>query len=186
MCLISRAATCEIRESLKLNLFFFFQELLRLFGIPYIVSPMEAEAQCAELLQLSLVDGVVTDDSDVFLFGASKVYKNVFNQEKFVECYMANDVERELSLDRQRLIQLAYLLGSDYTTGFAGVGQVAAMEILKEFQGDPGEPPLKPLKRFKEWWETPMLPKDETSDFRKKFVSPITDKPFRIISPPLY
>jgi DNA excision repair protein ERCC-5 len=144
---------------------------------------MEAEAQCAELLQLSLVDGVVTDDSDVFLFGASKVYKNVFNQEKFVECYMANDVERELSLDRQRLIQLAYLLGSDYTTGFAGVGQVAAMEILKEFQGDPGEPPLKPLKRFKEWWETPMLPKDETSDFRKKFVSPITDNLFRIISP---
>ncbi|KAI9288150.1 hypothetical protein BC943DRAFT_184973 [Umbelopsis sp. AD052] len=145
------------------------QELLRLFGIPYIVSPMEAEAQCAELLQLSLVDGVVTDDSDVFLFGASKVYKNVFNQEKFVECYMSNDVERELSLDRQRLIQLAYLLGSDYTTGFAGVGQVAAMEILKEFQGDPDEPPLKPLQRFKEWWETPMLPKDETSDFRKKF-----------------
>lgn len=135
---------------------------------------MEAEAQCAELVRISLVDGVVTDDSDVFLFGASKVYKNVFNQEKYVECYMSNDVERELSLDRERLIQLAYLLGSDYTTGFAGVGQVAAMEILKEFQGDSDEPdesPLEPLKRFKEWFETPTLPKNETSDFRKKLVS---------------
>ncbi|GAB5586597.1 DNA repair protein rad2 [Umbelopsis nana] len=148
------------------------QELLRLFGIPYIISPMEAEAQCAELVKLSLVDGVVTDDSDVFLFGASKVYKNVFNQEKYVECYMSNDVERELSLDRERLIQLAYLLGSDYTTGFAGVGQVAAMEILKEFQGDldeTDESPLKPLQRFKDWWETPTLPKNEISDFRKRF-----------------
>jgi DNA excision repair protein ERCC-5 len=147
------------------------QELLRLFGIPYIISPMEAEAQCAELIGLSLVDGVVTDDSDVFLFGASKVYKNVFNQEKYVECYVSNDIQQELSLGRERLIQLAYLLGSDYTTGFAGVGQVAAMEILKEFQDDVDDDPLGPLKRFKEWWETPIAPKDEKNDFRKRFVS---------------
>ncbi|KAM3583808.1 DNA repair protein rad2 [Umbelopsis sp. WA50703] len=145
------------------------QELLRLFGIPYIISPMEAEAQCAELIGLSLVDGVVTDDSDVFLFGASKVYKNVFNQEKYVECYVSNDIQQELSLGRERLIQLAYLLGSDYTTGFAGVGQVAAMEILKEFQDDVDDDPLGPLKRFKEWWETPIAPKDEKNDFRKRF-----------------
>ena len=51
------------------------QELLQLFGLPYIIAPTEAEAQCAWLDAAGLVDGVVTDDNDVFLFGANHVYR---------------------------------------------------------------------------------------------------------------
>jgi DNA excision repair protein ERCC-5 len=56
--------------------------LLSLFGIPYIISPSEAEAQCAYLKATKLVDGIITDDSDVFLFGGDCVYKNVFNSNR--------------------------------------------------------------------------------------------------------
>lgn len=48
---------------------------------------MEAEAQCAYMELANLVDGVVTDDSDAFLFGAQSVYKNIFNDRKYVETY---------------------------------------------------------------------------------------------------
>lgn len=41
-------------------------ELLRLFGIPYIVAKMEAEAQCAYLNEINLTDGTITDDSVYF------------------------------------------------------------------------------------------------------------------------
>ena len=63
------------------------QELLQMFGLPYIIAPMEAEAQCAYMELANLVDGVVTDDSDVFLFGARSVYKNIFDDRKYVETY---------------------------------------------------------------------------------------------------
>lgn len=143
--------------------------MLRLFGIPYITAPMEAEAQCAELVELGLVDGVITDDSDVFLFGAQRVYKNMFNQSKTVECFLATDLSRELGLDRDTLIQLAYLLGSDYTEGLPGVGPVMAMELLKEFPGRNG------LFKFRTWWEKVQSGKDKEEDnkstFRKRFVS---------------
>jgi len=145
------------------------QQLLQMFGIPYITAPMEAEAQCAELVHLGLVDGIVTDDSDIFLFGGTRVYKNMFNQAKFVECYLTNDLESEYSLDRQKLIRLAHLLGSDYTEGLPGVGPVTALELLAEFSGENG------LREFKEWWNYVQSglgrPADEKSTFRKKFVS---------------
>ncbi|KAF2755270.1 PIN domain-like protein [Pseudovirgaria hyperparasitica] len=140
------------------------QQLLALFGLPYITAPMEAEAQCAELVQLQLVDGIVTDDSDCFLFGGNRIYKNMFNQAKHVQCYLTPDITDELGLDRKKLIAIAQLLGSDYTEGLPGVGPVSALEILSEF-GD--------LESFKRWWNSVQdgsLPiSAETSAFRKKF-----------------
>ncbi|KAI1378680.1 PIN domain-like protein [Hypoxylon crocopeplum] len=144
------------------------QALLRFFGIPYITAPMEAEAQCAELVRLGLVDGIVTDDSDTFLFGGTRVYKNMFNSNKFVECYLGTDLEKELSLGREQLISLAQLLGSDYTEGLPGVGPVTAVEILSEFPDRDG------LAKFREWWQDVQMnnrPKeaDQGSAFRRKF-----------------
>lgn len=49
--------------------------LLAMFGLPYLVAPEEAEAQCAWLDAAGLVDGVVTDDNDVFLFGGRHVFR---------------------------------------------------------------------------------------------------------------
>jgi DNA excision repair protein ERCC-5 len=143
------------------------QALLRLFGLPYITAPMEAEAQCAELVRLGLVDGIVTDDSDIFLFGGTRVYKNMFNSNKFVECYLSTDLEKELSLSRDQLISVAHLLGSDYTEGLPGIGPVTALEILSEFPTQNG------LEEFKNWWSIVQLSNlplsTEKSTFRKKF-----------------
>lgn len=141
------------------------QQLLKLFGLPYVTAPMEAEAQCAELVTLGLVDGIVTDDSDCFLFGGTRIYKNMFNQAKFVECYLTSDLEKEFDLTRQKLIGIAHLLGSDYTEGLTGVGPVSALEILSEFPS---------LDEFRDWWtgvQMNTIPKSEDvgNPFRKKF-----------------
>ena len=81
---------------LKLSLFH-LQELLRLFGVPYIVSPMEAEAQCAQLELNQQTEGTITDDSDIWLFGGKQVYKNIFNQNKYVEFYKSDEIKAHMS-----------------------------------------------------------------------------------------
>lgn len=125
------------------------QELLTLFGIPFIIAPSEAEAQCAWLDVNGLVDGVITDDNDAFLFGAKRVLRNIFDGKKYVEEYRSSDIDSELGLDREKLIYLALLLGSDYTEGVAGVGIVNAVEVVHAFSGQCG------LKHFKGWLEGP-------------------------------
>ncbi|CAH2067355.1 unnamed protein product, partial [Iphiclides podalirius] len=109
------------------------QELLQIFGIPYIVAPTEAEAQCAFLESIHLTDGTITDDSDIWLFGGRTVYKNFFNQKKHVLQFLSERIEKAFNLTREQLILLALLVGSDYTTGVPGVGPVTALEILASF-----------------------------------------------------
>lgn len=136
-------------ESVNSEMFAECQELLQMFGLPYIIAPMEAEAQCAYMELANLVDGVVTDDSDVFLFGARSVYKNIFDDRKYVETYFMKDVENELGLNRDKLIRMALLLGSDYTEGISGIGIVNAVEVMNAFPEEDG------LHKFKEWIESP-------------------------------
>ncbi|KAK7395619.1 hypothetical protein VNO78_16183 [Psophocarpus tetragonolobus] len=136
-------------DSVNSELFTECQELLQMFGLPYIIAPMEAEAQCAYLELEKLVDGVVTDDSDVLLFGARSVYKNIFDDRKYVETYFMEDIEKELGLSREKLIRMALLLGSDYTEGVSGIGIVNAIEVVNAFPEEDG------LVKFRQWVESP-------------------------------
>lgn len=108
--------------------------LLKLFGIPYITAPMEAEAQCAFLEKIGRTEGTVTDDSDVWLFGANVVYKDFFDNQKYVKQFKSIDIKQKFALSRNSFIQLAFLVGSDYTNGIDGIGPVSAIEILSFFE----------------------------------------------------
>jgi 5'-3' exonuclease len=122
------------------------KELLDLFGLPYIEAPYEAEAQCAALQSAGLVDGVVTDDGDTFLFGASTVYRQLFRADHEIELYTAAEIATKCGLERRDLIDLALLVGSDYTDGVRNIGHVRATEIVALFK------PLGGLTRFAEWY----------------------------------
>lgn len=98
---------------------------------------------------------MITDDSDAFLFGARSVYKNMFDEKKYVEVYLTTDIERELGFRRVDLVSLALLLGSDYTEGVKGVGIVNATEIVQAFccngEDQESSAPESGLKKFKAW-----------------------------------
>ncbi|KAH7720363.1 DNA repair protein complementing XP-G cells isoform X1 [Aphelenchoides avenae] len=129
------------------------QQLLALLGLPYMVAPGEAEAQCARLEQLRIVDGVVTDDSDVWLFGGTCVYKDLFSRKRHVHEYNADTIREKLGLGQTEFILIAMLAGGDYTDGFEKVGVTTALEIIAEFSAKSREEQdaLSVLQKIKQW-----------------------------------
>lgn len=127
------------------------KELLRIFGIPYVESPAEAEAQCVFLEKNGLVDGIITEDSDVFPLGAKRVFRSFFSQGIYAYAFDSEVFEKELGLNTEQIIHLSLFLGSDYSLGIRGVGIVNAMEIVEAFQS------LEALIRFREWAKAPDL-----------------------------
>ncbi|KAL5105917.1 DNA repair protein UVH3 [Taenia crassiceps] len=138
------------------------QRLVQLFGFPLINSPEEAEAQCCHLQQLGLVDIVASDDSDVWVFGATLVCRHLFGRDKHsaksspTSLYCLKDIREQLGLDRQQFVRIALLCGSDYTDGLDKIGPIKALEILSTFTktSDPDLTPeeheiLLPLKEFR-------------------------------------
>lgn len=142
-----RSKASRLSNSITDSMYQECQEMLQMFGLPWVVAPGEAEAQCAQLDTAGLTEGTITDDSDIWLFGGTRVYKNFFDQEKYVEFFSHTDLIQHFGLNREKLICLALMTGSDYTEGLDTVGAVTGLEVLAEFPGEG----IKPLHDFSQW-----------------------------------
>lgn len=115
--------SCMIKEAKVLGM---------ALGISCLNGIEEAEAQCALLNFESLCDGCFSSDSDIFLFGARTVYRDIcLGDGGYVVCYEMTDIERKLGFGRDSLIALSLLLGSDYYQGVHGLGPESACQIVK-------------------------------------------------------
>ncbi|KAL5100723.1 hypothetical protein RYX36_005050, partial [Vicia faba] len=101
-------------------------------GVSCLNGIEEAEAQCALLNSESLCDGCFSSDSDIFLFGARTVYREIcLGDGGYVVCYEMAEIENKLGLGWDSLIALSLLLGSDYHQGVHGLGSELACQIVK-------------------------------------------------------
>ncbi|XP_075270992.1 flap endonuclease GEN homolog 1 isoform X2 [Opisthocomus hoazin] len=125
-------------------------ELLECLGVPWVQAAGEAEAMCAHLNAKGYVDGCITNDGDVFLYGAQTVYRNFAMNAKdpYLDCYTVSSIKEKLGCDRESLIGLAVLLGCDYLPkGIPGVGKEQALKLIETLQGQ------NLLQRFEQWKE---------------------------------
>lgn len=114
------------------------KETLEKLAIPWHKAPAEAEAECAQLSKLGIVDAVWTEDSDALMFGAEVVIrflstptgtKDIDN----VRIYRSRDILKQYPmLDREGLVLFAVLSGGDYEqTGLRGCGPDRVLDAAK-------------------------------------------------------
>lgn len=53
------------------------QQLLKLMGVPFVVAPCEAEAQCAALVKAGKIFATATEDMDALTFGTNTLLRHL-------------------------------------------------------------------------------------------------------------
>ena len=121
------------------------KKLLDLLGVPWVEAPSEGEAQVASLLEQGMVDYGASQDFDTVLFGASKFIRNLTlsgrrklpKQQKWVEVSPEIvDLEtsfQKLEINREQLVDVAILMGTDFNPGIDGIGPKRGLKLIQEF-----------------------------------------------------
>jgi flap endonuclease-1 len=149
------------------------KELLEAMGIAVVQAPGEGEAEAAYLSRIKESYGVVSQDYDSLLFGATNLIRNLGLARKRKtfsgwieikpELIELQRVLNLLEINLDQLICLGILVGTDYNPkGIPGIGQKRALEIVKKYK--------QPVLIFKTVEEQLMsLPEIDRFDWQEVF-----------------
>ncbi|MCR4284639.1 MAG: flap endonuclease-1 [archaeon] len=120
--------------------------LLEAMGIPVIQSPGEGEAEASVLARSGKVWAAASQDYDALLYGVPNLVRNLTLARKKrtasgiyvdvnIELIEFQQVLDKLEIDKDQLICLAILVGTDYNPGgVRGLGQKRALEVVQKYK----------------------------------------------------
>ncbi|KAF1365216.1 exonuclease-like protein [Lizonia empirigonia] len=113
-----------------------FIEELKLSNVQYVVAPYEADSQMVYLERKGIIDGILSEDSDLLVFGAKCLITKL---DKYGDCVEVNrnyfTACREISLvgwSDADFRRMAILSGCDYLPGIGGLGLKTAHRMLRK------------------------------------------------------
>ncbi|CCK68756.1 Rad2 family nuclease EXO1 KNAG_0B03150 [Huiozyma naganishii CBS 8797] len=105
-------------------------------ALAYIVAPYEADSQMVYLEKMGMVDGILSEDSDLLVFGCKKLITKLNDYGECIEIDSADFKKLPRKFPLGQLSQanfrtLVCLSGCDYTNGIAKVGILTAMKLVQ-------------------------------------------------------
>ena len=100
--------------------------------IKYIVAPFEADAQLAYLYKEKIIDAVLTNDSDLIIYGVENIIFLRPKEDSYYKYNPSDEIQSVNNIEKIYLPIIAFLIGCDYFKGIKGVGWKRAFELVKE------------------------------------------------------
>lgn len=167
------------RSFMFLNCVHESKKILQACGIPIIMAPEEAEAQCVALQQQGKVDYVISTDYDALLYGASHLIRQltfstrtrVNGKWRTVKPDLTHiDLQSNLAtlrISRTQLIDLSILLGNDYYPGIAGIGPKKALSSVQHYKSLENM-----MKGHPQLFNNAHLNRSQVKQIRDQFLAP--------------
>ncbi|KAJ1547891.1 hypothetical protein HK096_009770, partial [Nowakowskiella sp. JEL0078] len=109
-----------------------FHYALRIAGVDYIVAPYEADAQLAYLERNNFVSAVITEDSDLLVFGCRRVLFKLEADGTGIEINLSDlhKIPEFRGWTHEKFRQMCILSGCDYLSSPEGFGIKTALKSL--------------------------------------------------------
>ncbi|KAF8158036.1 PIN domain-like protein [Crassisporium funariophilum] len=149
------------------------RRLLKLMGIPVVIAPSEAEAQCAELARGGKVYAAGSEDMDTLTFNAPILLRHLTFSEAKKQPISEINLQAALDgleMDMSQFVDLCILLGCDYLEPIRGVGPKSALKLIKEFGGLKGV--VKHLREKSESKKAAAAPESDDEDIPSEVDEP--------------
>lgn len=107
-------------------------------AIKYIVAPYEADSQMVFLEKIGLVEGIISEDSDLLIFGCKTLITKLNDQGHCIEVRRDNFKNCKGSyisnFNDDQLLLMATVSGCDYTKGIPGIGMQKAIQLSQSYK----------------------------------------------------
>ena len=110
------------------------KNIFDLLNIKYILADTEAEIICANLCNKGLVNGCLSDDTDILPNNGLIFYTGYNINNEYLIKYDLKIILEELELKFDEFIDLCILCGCDYTVKIKNVGYVTALKLIKKYK----------------------------------------------------
>ena len=138
--ILEKDPNCKMMVSLKKkftyvsrNMFIEVKKLINLMGEIYIDAPCEADELCAWLVINNHVDGCLSEDTDLFVYGCNRVYKGLDLDNQSIIKYDLNSILKIINISKNNFLQLCVISDNDYNNN-NNKGFIYYYNIFKKYK----------------------------------------------------
>ena len=109
------------------------KRLFDILNVPYLQAPLEAETCCADLCKRGLVDGALSEDSDLLAYGCPIFLNKLDTSNGMCVEITYTELLQELDVTTDTFLDFCIMCGCDYNKNIPNIGPVKSFMLLKKF-----------------------------------------------------
>ena len=126
------------------------KELMDAFGFIYYDAPGEADQLCAYFVNTGIAWACLSDDMDMFLYGCTRVLRNLSLMNHRVLYYDTKQILTELGMTYNDFLEIMVLCGTDYNAGYVSLRKT--LELHNEYKNSTDMVVYDSKENFYNWF----------------------------------
>ena len=168
------------------------RELIKALGIPVIDSPSESDAQMGYMSEKGDVWACASSDYDCLIHDCQRLIKNLTLSPRkklpsgvyvksVPEMIELQEALKNLGINKNQLLAMAILIGTDYNEGVKGIGPKTAIKLVKQYNNF--DELFKEVKAEFDWKQIYAVFKSMPimKNYQLKWTSPDKEKIMKIL-----